>query len=182
MINFEHAFLNAPVGLCVTRHRVMQACNHQLATMFGYTLAAMREQSLEMLYPSVEEFERIGQRILPILSQTGRYADDRIMRRANGELFWCHVSGNTLDTNNAFAAAIWSFEDLSKVRAVTVNLSPREREVASLLATGMTSKEIARSLGLSPRTVEMYRANLLTKYAVSSSTELIQKLLLNVAA
>ncbi|RCS59908.1 helix-turn-helix transcriptional regulator [Parvibium lacunae] len=178
-IDFLQVFLDAPVGLCVTEHRIMCACNKALASMFGYSVERMAQQSLELLYPSVDEFERIGQRILPILSQTGHYADDRIMRRANGELFWCHVSGNTLSQHDPFARAIWAFEDVSQSRPVTVALSPREREVGSLLATGKTSKEIARSLQLSPRTVEMYRSNLLSKYCVSTSTELIQKLLIH---
>ena len=52
-------------------------------------------------------------------------------------------------------------------------LSKREREVAGLMATGRHNKEIARTLGLSARTVEGHRARALHKLGVSSAAELI---------
>ena len=45
-------------------------------------------------------------------------------------------------------------------------LSPREREVLSGVSEGYSSKEVARTLGISPRTVELHRANVLTKLGV----------------
>jgi len=42
-------------------------------------------------------------------------------------------------------------------------LTPREREVLSLVAEGFTSREVGRRLGISPRTVETHRGNLLRK-------------------
>lgn len=41
---------------------------------------------------------------------------------------------------------------------------------------GLTAKEIGKVLGISPRTVEIYRARLLRKYQAGSSVELVQKL------
>lgn len=45
-------------------------------------------------------------------------------------------------------------------------LSAREREVLSCLAAGKSNKVIARELGLSPRTVEMHRANMMQRLGV----------------
>lgn len=56
-------------------------------------------------------------------------------------------------------------------------LSPREREVVTRLASAMTSKEMARELGLSPRTVEMHRARLLRKMGVRTTAQLLAELL-----
>src|SRR5256885_3961404 len=52
------------------------------------------------LYPSADEYERLGARIAPILNARGFYSDNRIMKRANGETFWCHVTGRTLDRSD----------------------------------------------------------------------------------
>ncbi|WP_097992628.1 helix-turn-helix transcriptional regulator [Streptomyces sp. f51] len=49
-------------------------------------------------------------------------------------------------------------------------LSPREREVADLLARGVTNQEIARALFLSPRTVEQHVARVLKKLNATRST------------
>ncbi|MER2551884.1 MAG: LuxR C-terminal-related transcriptional regulator [Thauera sp.] len=53
-------------------------------------------------------------------------------------------------------------------------LSEREREVLGLIVEGLTNKEIARALGLSPRTVETHRANLFAKLEVGSLAQLIR--------
>lgn len=52
-------------------------------------------------------------------------------------------------------------------------LSAREREVIQYLASGMTNREIADSLGLSPHTVKNYLFRIFDKLGVSSRTELL---------
>lgn len=175
-INYESIFLYAPVGMCVSRQRVIHACNEALAVMFGYTAKELVGQSFRVLYPTIDEFERTGARIVPIMSAKGHYSDERIMKRAGGELFWCHVSGRALIHNDPHAIGIWTFEDLSAKRPVTAELTPREREIAALLVEGKTSKLIARQIGLSPRTVEMHRAKLMRKFAAATSGELVHRL------
>jgi FixJ family two-component response regulator len=53
-------------------------------------------------------------------------------------------------------------------------LSRRERQVLGLMAEGMTNKIIARSLKISPRTVEIHRANMLEKLKSKSSADAIR--------
>jgi FixJ family two-component response regulator len=54
-------------------------------------------------------------------------------------------------------------------------LSPREREVLAQVVRGLTAKEIARVLALSPRTVETHRANLAAKLETESLAQLIRR-------
>ncbi|GGC71945.1 LuxR C-terminal-related transcriptional regulator [Undibacterium terreum] len=176
-IDFESIFQFAPVGMCVSQNRIIRACNDDLARMFGYQKEELLGQSFLVLYPTLDEFERTGARITPIMNAKGYYSDERIMKRANQELFWCHVSGRGLHKEDAHAEGIWTFEDLSSKRPVTAELTPREREIAALLVDGKTSKLIARQIGLSPRTVEMHRAKLMRKFSAATSSELVHKLL-----
>ena len=53
-------------------------------------------------------------------------------------------------------------------------LTLREREVLEGLAKGFPNKTIAYDLGISPRTVEIHRANLMTKLGVSSLSEALR--------
>jgi PAS domain S-box-containing protein len=178
--DYRLAFELAPVGLAISRHRTMIDCNQALCEMFGASRDQLSGQSFLVLYPSAAEYERIGERLAPILNARGHYADDRLMKRLDGrfkdQLFWCHVTGRALDRNDPHAAGIWSFEDLSAHRPVKADLTAREREVAALVLQGLTAKEIGKLLGISPRTVEIYRARLLRKYQAGSSVELVQKL------
>jgi FixJ family two-component response regulator len=54
-------------------------------------------------------------------------------------------------------------------------LSEREREVLRFIVEGLTNKEIARTLTLSPRTVETHRANLFAKLGCESLAQLIRR-------
>jgi DNA-binding NarL/FixJ family response regulator len=50
-------------------------------------------------------------------------------------------------------------------------LTPREREVAMLIAEGLTNAELARRLYISPRTAAVHVSNILRKLEVGSRTE-----------
>jgi two-component system response regulator FixJ len=58
------------------------------------------------------------------------------------------------------------------------SLSQRERQVLDGLVAGLPNKTIAHDLGISPRTVEVYRANLMTKMQAGSLSELVRMVLL----
>jgi PAS domain S-box-containing protein len=176
--DFRTAFELAPIGLVISRERLMVACNHHLLAMFGAQHdSQLAGRSFELLYPTHEEFERTGARIVASLDRKGFYADERIMKRLSGELFWCHVSGRALDPKKPHADGIWSFEDLSAKRKVGAELTAREREIAALLIEGLTSKRIGQKLTISPRTVDVYRARLMRKFGAATTPELVHRLL-----
>jgi len=180
-LDYRTAFDFAPIGLVLSRNRLMVDCNQHLLDMFGARREQLVGASFEVLYPTHDEFERTGERIVASLGRDGRYADERVMKRldgaARGELFWCHVAGRALDPAEPHAAGIWAFEDLSARRRLAVDLTPREREIAALLIEGLTSKLIGKRLAISPRTVDVYRARLMKKYRAATTPELVQKLL-----
>jgi two-component system response regulator FixJ len=53
-------------------------------------------------------------------------------------------------------------------------LSPRERQVLDGLVAGHANKVIAFDLGISPRTIEIYRANVMTKMEAASLSDLVR--------
>ena len=175
--DYRTAFEFAPIGLVLSRHRLMIDCNRAALAMFRAGRDQLIGQSFRVLYPTQGEYERTGERILASLDTNGLYADERVMRRVDGELFWCHVWGHALDAADPHAAGIWSFEDLSSRRSLKLDFTPREREIAALLIEGLTSKMVGKRLGISPRTVDVYRARLMRKVGASTTAELVHKLL-----
>src|SRR6516162_3507114 len=78
-------------------------------------------------------------------------------------------------------AAIRQNEPAAKDEAVTQDiaariesLSPRERQVMDGLIAGHSNKMIARNYDISPRTIEVYRANVMTKMQAGSLSELVR--------
>jgi two-component system, LuxR family, response regulator FixJ len=78
-------------------------------------------------------------------------------------------------------AAIRQAEPAAKSEAVIhditeriATLSPRERQVMEGLIAGLSNKLIARDYDISPRTIEVYRANVMTKMQANSLSELVR--------
>lgn len=67
-----------------------------------------------------------------------------------------------------------SRDELAKIRSSYLQLTPREREVAALVVAGKANKVIAINLGLSPKTIEVHRANVMLKMQANSLSELVQ--------
>ncbi len=66
-------------------------------------------------------------------------------------------------------------DNLKKNATQPISLSRREIEVLKLIATGLTNKEIAEKLFISPLTVDSHRKNLITKLDVRNTASLIKK-------
>ncbi len=64
--------------------------------------------------------------------------------------------------------------EIEQCRAIFMTLTDREMEVLDLVVVGNPSKIIARTLGISPKTVDIHRANIMRKLNVHTVAEVIQ--------
>lgn len=89
------------------------------------------------------------------------FEDDRLISMIETALSW-NDSGSKSDTITA------------QIVARVGSLSQRERQVMQGLVTGQSNKMIAREYDISPRTVEVYRANVMTKMQAGNLSELVR--------
>jgi two-component system, LuxR family, response regulator FixJ len=64
--------------------------------------------------------------------------------------------------------------DISDLRSRFESLTERQRQVMELAATGLSNKEIATRLGISPRTVEIHRAWMMERMGARNIAELVR--------
>jgi FixJ family two-component response regulator len=62
-----------------------------------------------------------------------------------------------------------------EVQGLMGRLTPREGEVLQLIMTGLSNKEMAKKIGVSPKTIEAHRANLYSKMRADSLADLVRK-------
>jgi two-component system response regulator FixJ len=67
-----------------------------------------------------------------------------------------------------------SSADVQQIAERIASLSPREHDVLERLVDGLTNKEIARDLNISPRTVEVYRAGVMDKMTARNLSALVK--------
>ncbi|EPF7975207.1 response regulator transcription factor [Vibrio harveyi] len=92
------------------------------------------------------------------------------------DFFQKPVDGNTLvvAVDNAMAQSLKNGEKLS-AKQVLQNLTKREKEVLGLVVKGMKNQEMADSLCVSLRTIEVHRSNVMKKLEAESLAVLIRK-------
>ena len=66
-----------------------------------------------------------------------------------------------------------TFGDLADVKGAEL-LTPREREVLGRVIAGASNKEAGRTLGISPRTIEVHRAHIMDKLGAKNTADLVR--------
>lgn len=167
------------MAVIVAENRVMTDCNLAATRMFRGRREDIVTQPFSILYPDRDEFMAAGRRMEPLLSGRMIQFDNRIMRRLDGSHFWVTVRGHAFNPKIPFEMTVWSFSEMSEepeLSQTAIQLTRRERDVAALLVDKLTSKQIAKALEISPKTVDIHRGSLLKKYGVRSTSELVRKL------
>jgi len=174
------AFLLATDGLAVRVHESAVAFLEGVAEVSGCVLTDVRMPDLD----GIELLRRLRQRgAMPsVIVMTGHAdvplavaamkegARDFIEKPFDDEVLLASI-------RSALAQADLSADlaaENKAVRARLASLSGREREVLDGLAAGKANKVIGLDLGISPRTVEVYRANVMSKLQAGSLSELVR--------
>ena len=176
MVNYTKlAFDNAPIGLVISENRIIKCCNSTFSLMLGYKPKDIQGKSFRMFYGSNEEFEKIRHVGINALKTKGNYSDERLLHHREGHSIWCRFRAHSLTPDRPLDRIILSYAQISN-NTQTITLSKRERQVLGLMNQGMSSKEIARELELSPRTIDDVRARLIKRFKVKRCLDLLGRM------
>lgn len=171
------AFRHAPDATLILADRVILRASLRVEQVFGWRVSEVEGQSIRMLYPGQTDFQVIGDRARRAMRAGEVYRDERFMARKDGQVVWMEGQGTALDPEDPLRLAIWTYRPIETRSPPDHNLTPSEKRIARYLVNGFTSKEIALALSLSPRTVEVHRANMIAKMGVRNSAEMVSRLL-----
>jgi diguanylate cyclase (GGDEF)-like protein/PAS domain S-box-containing protein len=104
---------NALVGIVLLEERVITRCNRRFEELFGYGEDEMLGQRTEILYPTEEFYQSIGQRAYAALADGGSYVEELWLKRKDGSRFWGELHGKALDPRQPRAGSVWIFADLT---------------------------------------------------------------------
>ncbi len=162
-----------PVGTVLSSDRIISKGNAIFADIFGYEPDELIGKSWEILFPSHHDFVALGDCWRGVLSRDGQCSDERIMLRKDQLPVNVRVRGRCRDRKNPYSLLACTLELASPALAASFSLSSREREIIDAMSNGLTSKQIGLTLGISHRTVETYRARLMTKVGARNATQLL---------
>jgi len=111
----QHAMLdNELVAIVRLKERRVVWKNRALDRMFGTEPGELEQQTLRMLYPDDESFERTGREAYALLAAGGRYRAQLPMRRKDGAPLWVDLSGTLLSADSG--ESLWLMTDITELK------------------------------------------------------------------
>jgi PAS domain S-box-containing protein len=120
----EALLRNVQVALLLVKDRKVVWGNPYFFDMLGYKSEELVGQSARFYFQNEEDFIRIGQEGYPLLNAGKPYASELLLKCSDGQLKWCLITGNAVETDNPAEGYIWSFVDIT----ARIQAEARERE------------------------------------------------------
>ena len=105
---------NALVGIAQIRGQILFGCNHRFEEMFGYSYGEVADKSMDILFPSAADAERVRNDAYPAMARGERFSIETELQRKNGAVLWCLLSGHAAVPERPEEGCIWVFADLSQ--------------------------------------------------------------------
>jgi PAS domain S-box-containing protein len=158
----QNAILQSSVvGIAFLRHSDFMWVNKAFEQdMLGYAEGELVGKSSERTYPSGDVFRAMGPETNAALAGHGVYQTEGRVRRKDGTLVWCLVSGRAIDPHNVPVGSIWTIVDISQRKAAEAELLQalaREKELNELRSrfVSMTSHEFRTPLAAIMSSIEL---------------------------
>ena len=127
---------NSVVGIAFLKERRILWINNRLEQqMFGYSPGELVGELSEVCYPTRQAYEELGEVAYPLLAQGCLYEGERLMKRKDGTLFWCCISGRAVDPADLAAGSIWVVSDVTERKRLEENLQQTLAEREAILET-----------------------------------------------
>ncbi|MBI4969501.1 MAG: PAS domain S-box protein [Rhodospirillales bacterium] len=150
-----------PIGVAYLKDRRFVWLNPAMATMFGHSGASLIGKTTQSLYPDRESYQAFGAQAYPLLAAGKVYVAERTMKRKDGTLIWCRITGRAIDPKRTDQGSTWIIEDISERHAALASLRDTRAQLESMLDKApvpfvITSVATSAVRYGNPRAIAMY--------------------------
>jgi PAS domain S-box-containing protein len=173
---FRTTFDQAAVGIA---HMDLEGnwiqVNNKLLAIVDYSRQELLKRTFEEItHPDDVEANRERMKRL-LCGEIDHYSMEERWVRKDGSELWINLNVSLVRHPSAepsyFIAVVQDTDERKRAELVLRSLTPREIEVLKLLAYGLTNRQIAQELYISPRTAKFHVQHLIEKLGVSDRTE-----------
>jgi two-component system, cell cycle sensor histidine kinase and response regulator CckA len=105
------------IGVCQFKKRKLQWANPAFLAMLGYSLEEVLGVDAAQFYAARDDYERVGSVAYPRLAEGSNYITEVAMRRKDGSVCWCILSGQAIDPHNVDGGVIWALQNITERRS-----------------------------------------------------------------
>ena len=141
MVREQQVILDtAGAGVVFIHNRSLKRCNVRFAEIFGHrTVEEALKRNNASLYPDKEAFHALGQAAYPAMAQGLPFKSEIQMRRADGSLFWAHLTGKLVNPEDTREGSIWIVDDITEQRLAQSRLQSLLAEQKLIFDTALVS-------------------------------------------
>jgi len=137
VMELETIFSTSLVGIVLVREGRIVNANKRMAEMFGYDQNELIDGDVRQLFSGRRTFRRFVRRHLHLLMDSNIEQVEYSLRRKNGSLIPCTLSGKAIERSNLALGSVWVVEDVSRRKAAEQELEQaREAAEAASVAKG----------------------------------------------
>jgi len=137
VLELETIFSTSLVGIVLVREGRIVNANKRMCEMFGYEPDEMLNSGVRRLFSGRRAFRRFVRRHLHLLMDSNIEQVEYDLRKKNGTLIPCTLSGKAIDRSNLALGTVWVIEDVSRRKAAEQELElAREAAEAASVAKG----------------------------------------------
>ena len=157
-LEVEAILANAWIGIAFTRERKFFLCNPKFAEIFGWAPEELIDQPGDVVYPSRESYEALGQIAIPLLAAGGQLDLEWQMRRRDGSEFPCRIIAQAINPANPSQGTVWIADDLSARRRHAEELARLAGERDALMNSAANAPRDDAANDQAGRTAELQTA------------------------
>jgi PAS domain S-box-containing protein len=131
ILELESIFSASLVGIVLIREGRVVNVNQRMSEIFGFSRDEILQNDIRHFFPDRFSFRYFVQQHLPMLTQGDVEQVEYTLKKQDGSLIPCTLSGKAIDSRNLARGTVWVIEDISKRKSAEIELKRAKRAAES---------------------------------------------------